>query len=161
MRGSSIVEQAVDPVDVLVDRDRQQAFVRTDSRSATSATVTPALRVAAQAGERQDTAIRHTRFQQASSKSATQRLIRVFKQNTLRCIMFTHSCQPAAESEFAKSRFSVHQRVGLAFEPLEAFAALAFRNRLAQITATNNVALMTQRVMFTTPRADDLDGVAV
>ena len=31
MRGNPIVEQAVDPVDVFVDRDRQQAFVRGDS----------------------------------------------------------------------------------------------------------------------------------
>ena len=32
MRGNSIVEQAVDPVDVFGDRDRQQDFVRSDSR---------------------------------------------------------------------------------------------------------------------------------
>jgi hypothetical protein len=32
VRGNSIVEQADDPVDVFVYRDRQQAFVRTDSR---------------------------------------------------------------------------------------------------------------------------------
>lgn len=32
MRGNSIVEQADDAVDVFVDRDRQQAFVRGDSR---------------------------------------------------------------------------------------------------------------------------------
>jgi hypothetical protein len=32
VRGNSIVEQADDPVDVFVDRDRQQAFVRGDSR---------------------------------------------------------------------------------------------------------------------------------
>jgi hypothetical protein len=31
-RGNSIVEQAADPVDVSVDRERQQVFVRTDSR---------------------------------------------------------------------------------------------------------------------------------
>jgi hypothetical protein len=32
VRGNSIVEQAADPVDVFGDRDRQQDFVRTDSR---------------------------------------------------------------------------------------------------------------------------------
>jgi hypothetical protein len=32
VRGNSIVEQADDPVDVFVDRVRQQAFVRGDSR---------------------------------------------------------------------------------------------------------------------------------
>jgi hypothetical protein len=31
VRGNSIVEQADDPVDVFVDRDRQQDFVRSDS----------------------------------------------------------------------------------------------------------------------------------
>jgi hypothetical protein len=32
VRGNSIVGQVNDPVDVFVDRDRQQAFVRSDSR---------------------------------------------------------------------------------------------------------------------------------
>jgi hypothetical protein len=32
VRGNSIVEQADDPVDVFVDRDRQRAFVRGNSR---------------------------------------------------------------------------------------------------------------------------------
>jgi hypothetical protein len=32
VRGNSIVEQAADPVDVFGDRDRQQDFVRSDSR---------------------------------------------------------------------------------------------------------------------------------
>jgi hypothetical protein len=54
VRGNSIVEQADDPVDVFVDRDRQQAFVRGDSRlrRRESAAAVQAVADALQVGQR-------------------------------------------------------------------------------------------------------------